>query len=382
MSVGEMLKGITVVEISSSVAAPFAARIMADLGADVYKIEPPGDGDAARRWGPPFWRGDATPFHAFNRGKRSVAVDLKDPPSRDVLRNFIVAKADVVIQNLRAGLIETFELDGINLLKVAPRLIYCNMGGFGSKGPMRSQMGYEALIQAITGLISVTGEPDRDPVRLGIPAADMGTGMWAVIGILAALQRRQTTGKGHIVEASLYDTGLGWTSMVMAQYQATGAIPQRQGLKGTSLVPNGGFRAADGMLMLTVGTDVQFQSLCRAVGRPELAQDPKYITNADRRAHEDELVALLNDTFLTKPRADWCSLLTASGVAAIPVQDPAEVANSEQTAASEMLQDCPGDDLRLIGLPIRIDGERPRPRNAAPACGELPLAELLRHGNK
>ncbi len=382
MSVGEMLKGITVVEISSSVAAPFAARIMADLGADVYKIEPPGDGDAARRWGPPFWRGDATPFHAFNRGKRSVAVDLKDPPSRDVLRNFIVAKADVVIQNLRAGLIETFELDGINLLKVAPRLIYCNMGGFGSKGPMRSQMGYEALIQAITGLISVTGEPDRDPVRLGIPAADMGTGMWAVIGILAALQRRQTTGKGHIVEASLYDTGLGWTSMVMAQYQATGAIPQRQGLKGTSLVPNGGFRAADGMLMLTVGTDVQFQSLCRAVGRPELAQDPKYITNADRRAHEDELVALLNDTFLTKPRADWCSLLTASGVAAIPVQDLAEVANSEQTAASEMLQDCPGDDLRLIGLPIRIDGERPRPRNAAPACGELPLAELLRHGNK
>ena len=382
MSVGEMLKGITVVEISSSVAAPFAARIMADLGADVYKIEPPGDGDAARRWGPPFWRGDATPFHAFNRGKRSVAVDLKDPPSRDVLRNFIVAKADVVIQNLRAGLIETFELDGINLLKVAPRLIYCNMGGFGSKGPMRSQMGYEALIQAITGLISVTGEPDRDPVRLGIPAADMGTGMWAVIGILAALQRRQTTGKGHIVEASLYDTGLGWTSMVMAQYQATGAIPQRQGLKGTSLVPNGGFRAADGMLMLTVGTDVQFQSLCRAVGRPELAQDPKYITNADRRAHEDELVALLNDTFLTKPRADWCSLLTASGVAAIPVQDLAEVANSEQTAASEMLQDCPGDDLHLIGLPIRIDGERPRPRNAAPACGELPLAELLRHGNK
>ena len=170
--------------------------------------------------------------------------------------------------------------------------------------------------------------------------------------------------------------------MVMAQYQATGAIPQRQGLKGTSLVPNGGFRAADGMLMLTVGTDVQFQSLCRAVGRPELAQDPKYITNADRRAHEDELVALLNDTFLTKPRADWCSLLTASGVAAIPVQDLAEVANSEQTAASEMLQDCPGDDLRLIGLPIRIDGERPRPRNAAPTCGELPLAELLRHGNK
>lgn len=373
----EMLQGITVVEITSSLAGPFAARILADMGADVFKIEAPNGGDAARKWGPPFWRGDATPFHAFNRGKRSVAVDLKDPQQRDMLREFIVDRADIVLQNLRAGLVDDYGLDGATLRKAAPRLIYCNVGGFGTKGPMRSQLGYEALIQGLTGLISLTGEPDRDPVRIGASIVDMGTAMWAAIGTLAALQRRNVTGEGRVVDACLYDTGLAWTSLAMAAYQVTGKVPTRQGLRGVAVIPNGAFRASDGLLMLVVGTDAQFRSLCETLGQRELGDDPRFTTNAARRAHESELMEILNAVFLTKTRAEWCSALTAAGVAAVPLQDLGEAASSEQTTASEMLQDCPGDSLRVLGLPVRFDGERPRPRSAVPTCGELSVKDLL-----
>ena len=376
MSDGNLLEGITVVEISSSVAAPFAGRIFADLGATVMKVEAPDGGDSARKWGPPFWRGDATPFHAFNRGKRSVTVDLKNPEHIAGLANFIVGHADIVIQNLRAGLMERFGLDGKTLIKRAPRLIYCNMGAFGEKGPMRMQPGYEALMQAVSGLISLTGEPERDPVRIGSPIADMGTGMWSVIGCLAALNERHTSGKGRIVGAALYDTALGWTAMAMAQYQATGKVPGRTGLKGISVVPNGGFHTSDGILVITVGTDVQFRALCGAVERPELADDPRFVTNADRRANEAALTQTLNGIFAKKTRAQWCDILGTAGVAGIPVQNLGEAATSEQTLASEMLQDCPGDDLKLIGLPLRFNGDRPRPRWAAPDLNDLSIGEL------
>lgn len=376
MSEGNLLRGITVVEISSSVAAPFAGRIFADLGATVLKVEAPEGGDAARKWGPPFWRGDATPFHAFNRGKRSVTVDLKNPDHIKGLSDFIVEHADIVVQNLRAGLMERFGLDGKTLLKRQPRLIYCNIGAFGEKGPMRMQPGYEALMQAVSGLISLTGEAERDPVRIGSPIADMGTGMWAVIGSLAALHERQASGKGRVVGTALYDTALGWTAMAMAQYQATGKVPGRTGLKGISVVPNGGFHTSDGILVITVGTDVQFRACAAAMGRPELADDPRFVTNADRRANEQALTQILNSIFATKTRAEWCDILGAAGVAGIPVQDLAEAATSEQTLASEMLQDVPGDDLKLIALPIRFDGERPRPRWAAPDLNDLSVEEL------
>jgi crotonobetainyl-CoA:carnitine CoA-transferase CaiB-like acyl-CoA transferase len=371
-----MLQGITVVEITSSLAGPFTARILSDMGADVFKIESPSGGDAARKWGPPFWRGDATPFHAFNRGKRSVAVDLKDASQRAELQRFIVEHADVVVQNLRAGLVDEYGLDGPTLLKAAPRLVYCNVGGFGPKGPMRSQLGYEALIQGLTGLISMTGEPDRAPVRIGASIVDMGTAMWAAIGILAALNRRNMTGEGRIVDACLYDTGLAWTSLSMAGYQATGKVPTRQGLRGTAVIPNGAFPASDGLLMLVVGTDVQFKALAKALGRPELGHDERFTTNAARRAHENELMDILNAVFLTKNRAEWCAALTAAGVAAVPLQDLGEAAASEQTEASEMLQDCPGDTLRVLGLPLRFDGERPRPERGIPPLGELKLTDL------
>lgn len=378
MNTCDMLEGITVVEITSSLAGPFTARILSDMGADVLKIESPNGGDAARKWGPPFWRGDATPFHAFNRGKRSVAVDLKDAAQRDALRSFIVERADVVVQNLRAGLVDDYGLDAATLRKAAPRLIYCNVGGFGPTGPMRSQLGYEALIQGLTGLISLTGEPDRDPVRIGASIVDMGTAMWASIGILAALQRRNATGEGRVVDACLYDTGLAWTSLAMAGYQATGKVPTRQGLRGVAVIPNGAFRATDGLLMLVVGTDAQFRSLCVGLGNPALADDVRFTTNAARRAHEAELMQILNDAFAKKSRADWCAALTAVGVAAVPLQDLGEAANSEQTAASEMLQDCPGDTLRVVGLPVRFDGVRPQPTRAVPALGELSLDDLMK----
>ena len=375
MSECHLLKGVKVVEITSSIAGPFAARILADMGATIFKIESPNGGDAARKWGPPFWQGDATPFHAFNRGKRSIAVDLKDAQQREALRAFIVEHADIVVQNLRAGLVDEYGLDGNTLLKAAPHLIYCNIGGFGTKGPMKSQLGYEALIQGLVGLISLTGEPDRDPVRIGTSLVDMGTSMWATVGILGALSNRRATGKGVVVDACLFDTGVAWTALAMAGYQATGKVPTRQGLRGTAVIPNGAFPANDGLLMLVVGTDAQFVTLCRAIGQPELAKDERFTTNAARRGNEEALMAILEAVFRTKSRAEWCELLTAAGVAAVSLQDLGEAAASEQTAASEMLQDCPGNSLKVVGLPLRFNGERPRFERDIPAIGELTLDE-------
>ena len=371
-----VLQGVTVIEITSSIAGPFAARILADMGATVLKIEPPDGGDAARKWGPPFWQGDATPFHAFNRGKRSVAVDLKDSAQCESLRSFIVAHADIVIQNLRPGLVDKYVLDGATLNKLAPGLIYCNIGGFGTKGPMKAQLGYEALIQGLTGLISLTGEPDREPVRIGTSLVDMGTSMWSVVGILGALARKRLTGEGCLIDACLYDTGIAWTALAMAGYQATGRIPTRQGLRGTAVIPNGAFKTNDGLMMLVVGTDAQFASLCSAIGQPALAIDERFVTNAARRSNEELLVSTLDAVFIKKSRAEWCSLLTIAGVAAVSLQDLGEAASSEQTIESEMLQDCPGDTLKVVGLPLRFNGERPRPDRKVPACGELSMESL------
>lgn len=363
------LQSVLAVEIGSSVAAPFASRILADMGAQVLKIEAPKVGDPARRWGPPFWGDAATIFHAFNRGKLSVELDLKNDDHVRALSNFIDSKADIVLQNLRPGLIAEYALDADTLRKRKPSLVYCNMGAFGDRGPMRSFPGYDPLIQASAGLISMTGEKDRPPVRLGAPVVDMGTGMWAVIGMLAALHKRNETGEGSTVDVSLYDTAIGWGSLAVAEYQTAGMLPPRRGLGGPTLMPNGGFQAMDGILMLTIGTDAQFRSLCKVIEAPQLADDKRFSTNVARRENERELTRLLEDAFSGRPRDHWFEELSKLGIPAAPVRDIAEVCKHPQTQAMELLQECEGDGLQLVGIPIRIEGQRPKARGPAPALG-------------
>lgn len=364
------LSGIVAYELGSNVAGPFAGLILAELGAEVVKVERPG-GDDARHWGPPFAAdGTATIFHAINRNKRSIVVDMKDPAERERLRENIVADADVVVQNLRPGATARLGLDATRLTTESPRLVYCNLHAFGASGPLADRPGYDALMQAFGGIMSVTGEPGRPPVRAGISVIDMGTGMWCAIGILAALLRRAQTGRGGVVDAALFETAVTWMCWYIADYQVTGKNPRQLGAGVRGIAPYDAYRCADGWLIIAASNDRLFERLAEALGKPEWPRDPRYASNPARDAHREDLRDDLTAILSTRPRAHWRALLDAAGVPSAPTQSVAEVIDHPQTEAAGILQAAEGFARGLAGLPLRFDGERPPLRRAAPALGE------------
>lgn len=363
------LDGITVVELGSSIAGPYAGKVLAELGAEVFKIEHPAGGDVARRWGPALAGDTSMMFEAANKGKRSVTVDFADPAALDRLRDLIATRADVVFQNLRPGAVERYGIGPAAMLARNTRLIYCNLGAFGRAGPLSELPGYDPLMQAFAGIASVTGEAGRPPVRVGAPVVDLGTGMWAVIGILAALARRHATGRGGVVDASLFETALGWMTVQIALYQGSGVLPERRGLAGPLVVPNGGFQASDGILVVTAGTDRQFRDFAAALDRPEWADDPRFATTADRIKHRDTLNGLIDAVIATGTRRQWAEALDRARVPNAPLQSLDEVLAHPQTAASGMLQASPDGALEVIGLPLQFDGTRPPFARRAPALG-------------
>lgn len=365
------LAGLTVVEFSTSVAGPFAGHVLADLGARVIKIENPDGGDDARRWGPPFDATGTSPvFSAFNRNKRSVTVDLKDDAQIARLRRFIIRRADIVLQNMRPGLLGRFGLDAATLQAEAPRLIYCDMHAFGSVGPKRMQPGYDPLMQACSGIMSVTGLEGQEPVRVGPSLVDQGTGMWAVIGILAALRTREGTGEGSTVDTSLYETALGWMPAQMATYQLTQRPPRRIGSENSGIAPYKAYKAADGWLVIAAGNDKLFARLAKVLGRPELAGQPEFATNPKRVENREMLNGLISEILTAQSRETWLERLAEAGIPAAPVLDLGEVSADPQFAAVEMLQSDEGGDLRLLGIPVRLNGERPPLRRTTPVLGE------------
>src|SRR6266851_1323352 len=257
MSSAHPLAGIVVIEIGHSIAAPYAGMILGELGAEVIKVENPKGGDACRGWGPPFLEGAATCFHAVNRAKSGITINLADPADAARLRRLILERADVVIHNLKAG-----ALDRYGLGAAKPSLVCCNLGAFGAVGPLRDKPGYDPMMQAYSGLMSLLGEDGRPPVRVPASIIDMGAGMWSVIGILAALQERGRSGRGGIVDTSLYETGLAWMSIYLAGYLANGEIPARHGSGVDMIVPYQAFAAADGTMMVAAGNDNLFRRLC------------------------------------------------------------------------------------------------------------------------
>jgi crotonobetainyl-CoA:carnitine CoA-transferase CaiB-like acyl-CoA transferase len=364
------LAGLTILEMGSSVAGPFAGRIFGDFGANLWKVEPPGVGDAARGWGQDRLGGEGVAFQAFNRDKRSITVDFADKVDLARLRRLIVEKVDVVFQNLRPGVVAKFGLDGATLMAENPRLIYCNMGAYGPSGPLQDAPGYDPLIQAFSGIADATGEAAGDAVRVGVPLIDMGTGMWAVIGILSALHRRQATGRGCLVDAAMLETALAWQSMSFAVHEGGGEWPKRSGLQGPMVVPNAGYEAADGKLMLTIGTPGQFKRFCRVLDRMDLLEHPDFSHNEGRAANRAAFDATINETLRTRTRAEWNALLMAADVPNAPIQSLGEAVAHPQTAASGMLQDSPDGSFQMMALPLRFDGQRPGFRNAAPKLGE------------
>jgi crotonobetainyl-CoA:carnitine CoA-transferase CaiB-like acyl-CoA transferase len=379
MSSTRPLSGITVIEIGHSVAAPYAGMILGELGAEVTKVENPKGGDPCRGWGPPFTEGTATAFHAFNRAKRGITIDLADPAQVDHLRALIRDRADVLIHNLKYGTLDRYGLSAETLTAEKPSLVWCNVGAFGSTGPLRDRPGYDPMMQAYGGLMSLLGEDGRPPVRVGVSIIDIATGMWSVIGILAALQERQRTGRGGVVDTSLYETTLGWMTLPISAYLANGEIPKRHGSGIEQIVPYQAFETADGHMMVAAGNDNLFRRLCAAIGRPGLAEEPRFRTNAERVVNRRELVPILSDLFRTAPIAVWAERLDMAGIPNSPIQTLDQVVTDPQTTALAIIQQWAGSPaLSLVGLPLSFDGARPAFARTAPRLGE-DNAEIVDH---
>jgi formyl-CoA transferase/CoA:oxalate CoA-transferase len=355
------LKGIRVVDVTASLAGPSCTQLLAALGADVVKVEPR-EGDHARAWGPPFVDGDGVLFFAANAGKRSLAVDLAE--DIDVVLA-LVDEADVFVQSLRPGLAERRGLGADALRARNARLVYCTIGAYGATGPLADRPGYDPLMQAASGLMSVTGEPDGPPVRAGVSLIDFATGQWAAIGILAALLERDRTGVGRTIDTSLYETSLALLSSQLAAYAATGEAPGRHGSAFPLIAPYEVFPTSDGALMIVAGSDGLYDRLRGALGLPD---DERFRTNPERVRHRAELAALLSDRLRTRTSAEWEAELTAAGVPSSPLRDVGEAFEHEQTRALGILQRL--GEGTTVSPPLSVDGERLRHRSPPPRLGD------------
>jgi crotonobetainyl-CoA:carnitine CoA-transferase CaiB-like acyl-CoA transferase len=365
------LAGITVIELGHSVAAPYAGLILADLGARVIKVENPASGDYARGWGPPFWQDTASLFAALNRGKEGITVDFTAAGDLERLRHLIVNEADAVIQNLRPGLLERVQLDAASMHAVKSSLIWCDIGAFGATGPLARKPGYDPLVQASSGIMSVTGEGGRPPVRVGVSLVDMGSGMWTVIGLLTALltRARGEAGPGRVA-TSLYETGLAWMTIPLAGYAAGGNVPEPHGSGTGEIVPYQAFQLRDAWVMIAAGNDNLFAKLCGVLGRQDLPADDAYRTNKARVHNRSVLVPLLEALLAKQDSAPFCSALDAVGVPNAPLLSVDQVAGHEQTKALQMAIPRDGDGFATMGIPLTFNGVRFASHRPAPKLGE------------
>jgi crotonobetainyl-CoA:carnitine CoA-transferase CaiB-like acyl-CoA transferase len=365
------LSGIRVCDVSQNLAGPFCAQILADLGAEVIKVEPPG-GDLGRAWGPPFWGSTAVIFLSVNRGKRSVVLDLKRPEGRKALHR-IAGGCDVFLQSARVGVPERLGCDYDSIRAVREDVVHLSVTAFGDRGPLRDFPGYDPLIQAYSGIMSVTGHPGGEPARVGGSVVDYGTGMWGAIAVLAALRTRDATGKGSRLDTALLDTAVGWISYHVLGYLATGRIPGPMGSGLDQIVPYQAFPTSDGSLMIAAGNDAIFRRLCEALGVPEWSTDPRFATNPDRVTHREELVPLVASRTRLYTTQELLDRTRRHSVPTSPIHDIAEVVADPQVEAAELIAPAPHPEVaefRDISIPLRIDGDRPRNAAGAPLAGE------------
>jgi crotonobetainyl-CoA:carnitine CoA-transferase CaiB-like acyl-CoA transferase len=369
------LAGVLVADLSQNLAGPYCTQILADLGARVIKIEPPG-GDPARAWGPPFHDGQSTLFLSANRNKQSVVLDLKSSAGTEVLRA-LLGRADVFVQSFRAGVVESLGFGAAAVRAAHPRLIYCSVTAYGARGPLRDLPGYDPLLQARGGLMSVTGQPGT-PARVGTSLIDMGTGMWAALGIMTALSERERTGQGQHVVASLYDTALAWSAYHLMGWFAEGVVPEARGAGFRSIAPYGAFPASGGTLMIAAANDGLFRRLCDALGLRSLRADERFADNPGRVANRDELDAAIARATASHSLAALVRLLDDAGVPCAPILRIDEVARDPQAEASGMIAPAPAEAPRYrgIALPLEWDGQRPSASAMPPRVGQH-TAEVL-----
>ena len=366
------LDGLKVFELGSSVAGPYGAWILAQFGAEVIKVERPVTGDDARHWGPPFWHESAAYFQALNRDKHGITVDFKNPEEVERLRRLIIESDGVVLQNFRPGLVAELGISAADIRRENNKVIYCNIGAFGDAGPYKERRGYDPLMQASAGLMSVTGEGgDRPPVRVGTSIIDMGTGMWTALGIMAAVRQRDESGEGCTIDASLYETAIAWMTYHAAAYDASGDIPKAAGSGMNAIVPYQAYECSDGYLVVAAGGDSLFVRLSKVLGHPEWPEDPRFKTNPDRVQNRDAINNAITEVMQRDTRAHWQEVLEDGGIPNAPILHMGEVLAHPQTEALGIVQKDPAiDDMRLVGLPMKFDGERPPYRRTPPALGQ------------
>ena len=370
-----VLQGVRVLELGQVLAGPFAGAILADLGAEVVKLERIEGGDDARAMGPVFRHGDALNFQVFNRGKQSVALDLKSAAGLAAFER-LASEADIFIHNLRPGVPAKLGIDGPALCARHPRLIYCEISAFGHVGPMALQPGYEPLVQAFSGLSSTNGGPDDPPMRSAASMCDQGSGMWVVIGALALLQRRHQTGRGGILQTSLLETALVWNGQKADAYVNEGRLPLRDRSGHPGFVPYEAFDTQDAPLLICCGNDRLFAKLAAELGRTDWLQDERFSTNRARLAHKAALLAQLQPLLRARPRAEWTARFEAAGVPCAPIHSVPEALAHPQVRALGILAPIAGEDFSLTALPLSIDGQRPLPHAGAPRLG----ADNAAHG--
>jgi len=373
------LKGIRVLDLTRVLAGPHATQILADLGAEVIKVERPGTGDDTRGWGPPYVKdaqgndtAETTYFAGCNRGKKSVVLDLSDPDAQKKVRE-LAGQCDVLVENYKVGDLARYGLDFASLHKLYPGLIYCSITGFGQTGPYAERAGYDPIAQAMCGMMSVTGEPedkaDTTPQRVGVAVVDLMSGQYSVIGILAALLHRKETGAGQHIDIGLLDVGVASMANIGSAYLGAGVVSKRNGGVHPSVTPSQVFECADGYVIVAAANDVQFRKLCEVAGRPEIASDERFATNSARVRNRAQVAPLLDAIFRARPVADWSGALARAGVSCGPILSIDKVFDDPQVRARGMVVEvpyAPAGTLKMTGSPIRmsatpLDSAKPPP---------------------
>jgi len=377
------LDGIRVIDLTRVLAGPFCAMMLGDMGADVIKVEQPGRGDDTRAWGPPFVGEESAYYLGANRNKRGMTLNLKDPEAREVLKE-LLKSADVVIDNFKLGTMARHGFDDAWYEEHAPQIVRASILGYGSTGPRAGLPGYDFLLQAESGLMSITGEADGDPMKLGVAIVDLCTGMYALSSILAALQARHRTGKGQYVEVSLYDTGVSLLANVAANYLASGKPAGRYGNGHPNIVPYNAYPTRDGMIALSVGNDGQFQTFCNAVGQDTWADDARFARNRDRVENRAACDAMISDLLKTDDTAAWLDKLQSAGVSCAPINTVDQALTAEHTIArglvTKAIHSVEGE-IDLPGIPFRFSDTAAAVRRAPPTLGEH-TEEVLREIGK
>jgi formyl-CoA transferase len=366
------LENIRVLDLSRVLAGPYCTMMLGDLGAEVIKVERPGAGDDTRQWGPPFAGGESAYYLCCNRNKRGITLNLKSAEGREIATR-LAERSDVLVENFLPGTLDAWGLSYAALSQRNPRLVYCSITGFGQSGPRKSEPGYDIMIQATAGVMSITGEAGGSPMKVGVAISDITAGIFASSAILAALFARERTGRGDRLDISLFDATIAWLANMGSNYLVSGQVPERRGTEHPNIVPYQAFQAADDSLIIAVGNDNQFLKFCDVIGRPDLAADPRFATNALRVQNRTQLLPALSPEIGRRPAGEWLHELEQAGIPCGPVNSIDRVFADPQTAARDMLIETPHPTigtLKMAGSPLKLASIDHPPRRPPPLLGE------------